>query len=301
MDATPSRARVPSGFTGFTRYISPRSSEIKPSTSVIGENIPATAVAMLQASPTTIHIRQPLSRPGTAIQTTPSPSPLSTPVTEIGDPLADTPTPTLFIRSSHSRPSPSPSPLSTPVTEIENPLSDITPQPSPTTTVIRHSPSPLSTPTPTPTTEIENPLSCIDDFPLSTHSSLPTTTTSPPSSPDSRTTILLLHRALSTSTSTSQTDTHLIRTARLVLGLAVQSAAGRIPADIAEKVSAQLFPEEGQDVMGKEEFEAFVKGSVERGEVSVVRGAQILELVGASTSWVGDADGGGDENEGEGV
>ncbi|KAI4623520.1 hypothetical protein J4E80_003330 [Alternaria sp. BMP 0032] len=290
MDATPSRARVPSGFTGFTgftRYISPRSSEITPSTSVIGENIPATAVAMLQASPTTIHIRQPLSRPGTAIQTTPSPSPLSTPVTEIGDPLADTPTPTLFIRSSHSRPSPSPSPLSTPVTESENPLSDITPQPSPTTTVIRHSPSPLST----PTTEIENPLSCIDDFPLSTHSSLPSTsTTSPPSSPDSRTTILLLHRALSTSTSTSQTDTHLIRTARLVLGLAVQSAAGRIPAAIAEKVSAQLFPEEGQEVMGKEEFETFVEGSVERGEVSVVRGAQILELVGASTSWVGDVD-----------
>ncbi|KAI4665197.1 uncharacterized protein J4E88_010522 [Alternaria novae-zelandiae] len=252
---------------------------------------------MLQASPTTIHIRQPLSRPGTAIQTTPSPSPLSTPVTEIGDPLADTPTPTLFIRSSHSRPSPSPSPLSTPVTEIENPLSDITPQPSPTTTVIRHSPSPLST----PTTEIENPLSNIDDFPLSTHSYLPSTTTSPPSSPDSRTTILLLHRALSTSTSTSQTDTHLIRTARLVLGLAVQSAAGRIPADIAEKVSAQLFPEEGQDVMGKEEFEAFVQGAVERGEVSKTRKCQILELVGASTSWVGDGDEDGEENEEESV
>ncbi|KAI4704298.1 hypothetical protein J4E81_001364 [Alternaria sp. BMP 2799] len=287
MDATPSRARVPSGFAGFTRYVSP-------SSKIVGENIPATAVAMLQASPTTIHIRQPLSRPGTAVQSTPSPSPLSTPVTEIGNPLADTPTPTIRIRNTHS-----PSPLSTPVTEIENPLSDITPQPSPTTTVIRHSPSPLST----PTTEIENPLSSIDDFPLSTHSSLPTTTTttSPPSSPDSRTTILLLHRALSTSTSTSQTDTHLIRTARLVLGLAVQSAAGRIPAAIAEKVSAQLFPEEGQDVMGKEEFEAFVQGAVERGEVSVVRGAQILELVGASTSWVGDGDEDEEENEEESV
>ena len=81
----------------------------------------------------------------------------------------------------------------------------------------------------------------------------------------------------------------------------MQSAAGRIPADIAEKVSAQLFPEEGQEVMGKEEFEAFVKGSVERGEVSVVRGAQILELVGASISWVGDGDEDEDEDEDEGV
>ena len=81
----------------------------------------------------------------------------------------------------------------------------------------------------------------------------------------------------------------------------MQSAAGRIPAEIAEKVSAQLFPEEGQEVMGKEEFEAFLQRAVERGEVSVVRGAQILELVGASTSWVGDGDEDGEENEEEGA
>ncbi|KAH6883208.1 hypothetical protein BKA58DRAFT_417018 [Alternaria rosae] len=279
--STPCRARIP---TGFARYISP-SPESTSRTSVLGSNIPATAVAMLQASPTTVHIRQPHSRPGTAVQSTRSPSPLSTPVTEIENPLSDTPITIIHIRQPHSRPepavqsTPSPSPLSRPATEIKNPLrDDTTSQASPATTVIRHlhsqpgtavQPFPSPPPTTTPTTEIENPLS--DTAHSAPHS---------PPSPDSRTTILRLHRALSTST--SSTDTHLIRTARLVLGLAVQSAAGRIPADIAEKVSAQLFSEEGQEVMEREEFVTFVREAVERGEVSEVRGSQILELINAS-------------------
>ncbi len=78
----------------------------------------------------------------------------------------------------------------------------------------------------------------------------------------------------------SESERVLIKKARLVLGLGVQRAAGRVPAQLVEKVLVQFFPRDGDETMCVEEFAAYIRLVVARKEVSGARGAQILELAG---------------------
>jgi hypothetical protein len=76
----------------------------------------------------------------------------------------------------------------------------------------------------------------------------------------------------------SEPDSHLIRKARLVLGLQVQEAAGHIPVGLVEKVSVQLLSQHRNHAMRMEAFAAYICQAVVEKELSEARGTQILAL-----------------------
>jgi hypothetical protein len=76
----------------------------------------------------------------------------------------------------------------------------------------------------------------------------------------------------------SDSEQDLVKKARLVLGLQVQKAAGRIPEDLVEKVSAQLLPKDGDRAMRIEAFAAYICQTVVEKELSEARATQILAL-----------------------
>lgn len=63
------------------------------------------------------------------------------------------------------------------------------------------------------------------------------------------------------------------------MGLEIQRAAGRITVDALDKISAQLFCHDNEEAaMGMEEFEAYIRGLSDRGEVSGGHAKQIVML-----------------------
>lgn len=84
--------------------------------------------------------------------------------------------------------------------------------------------------------------------------------------------------ALSASVRYSESEQHLIKKARLVLGLQIQKSARRMPPDLVEKVSAQLFPQDRNEAMYIEAFAAYICQAVVEKELSEARATQILAL-----------------------
>ncbi|KAJ5058247.1 hypothetical protein PSV08DRAFT_353393 [Bipolaris maydis] len=77
----------------------------------------------------------------------------------------------------------------------------------------------------------------------------------------------------------SSSQRSLICKARLVMGLEIQKAAGWVTADALDKISAQLSCHDNEEArMGTEEFEAYIRGLSDRGEVSGGRATQIVML-----------------------
>lgn len=93
--------------------------------------------------------------------------------------------------------------------------------------------------------------------------------------------IIELHQGVPASPGWSDPERHLIRKARLVLGVSVQKAAGRISASVAESISARLFPEtsEVRNSMHIDDFADYICEAVDRGEISEARASQIVTLV----------------------
>jgi hypothetical protein len=60
------------------------------------------------------------------------------------------------------------------------------------------------------------------------------------------------------SSSYTESEQHLIKKARLALGLEAQKAAERMPPGLVEKVSAQLFPRHRNEVIPMEAFAAYI-------------------------------------------
>ncbi|EUC35593.1 hypothetical protein COCCADRAFT_34967 [Bipolaris zeicola 26-R-13] len=77
----------------------------------------------------------------------------------------------------------------------------------------------------------------------------------------------------------SSSQRSLIRKARLIMGLEIQRAAGRITVDALDKISTQLFCHDNEEAaMGMEEFAAYSRGLSDRGEMSGGRAKQIIML-----------------------
>ncbi|EUC48834.1 hypothetical protein COCMIDRAFT_86277 [Bipolaris oryzae ATCC 44560] len=77
----------------------------------------------------------------------------------------------------------------------------------------------------------------------------------------------------------SSSQRSLICKARLIVGLEIQRAAGRITADALDKISTQLFCHDNEEAaMGMDEFAAYIRGLSDGGEVSGGRAKQIIML-----------------------
>ncbi|KAG9194130.1 hypothetical protein G6011_04165 [Alternaria panax] len=86
-----------------------------------------------------------------------------------------------------------------------------------------------------------------------------------------------VHSASSSSLK-SEADCHLVKKARLVLGLQVQESAGRVPGGLVGMVAVQLLSRDRKQAMRREAFAAYICQAVVEKELSEVRGNQILAL-----------------------
>ena len=93
--------------------------------------------------------------------------------------------------------------------------------------------------------------------------------------------IIELHQEVPTSPRWSDSERHLIRKARLVLGLSVQKAAGRVSPSVVERISAQLFPGTSavRNSMHIDNFAGYICEAVDRGDISESQAMQIVTLV----------------------
>jgi hypothetical protein len=83
----------------------------------------------------------------------------------------------------------------------------------------------------------------------------------------------------------TESEQHLIKKARLALGLEVQKAAERMPPDLVEKVSSQLFPRDRNEVIPMGAFAAFICQAVVEKELSGARATHILALADDNGRW----------------